>query len=209
MTICLTCKLARELCQCPVHRVLQPSDCCAVVVTRDAEQALDVYRHLKYLNFGRIIFWDNKRQRDYKVFGRYAAMLGVPGPIFTCDDDCLVDAEAVCAAYEPGIIVANSDPHHRAVNAPFYRHGIAPIGWGAIFDVNLISVLEGWEHDELFLRECDRVFTALNTVKLIEVPFRHLERASAPDRMWREKRHLSDLSEITERILRVKAAKAA
>lgn len=184
---------------------MKPSEVTAIVVTRGGYDISEVIESLR--GFREVAVWDNSKGTDYKVLGRYVSMFSLD-VVYVQDDDCIVDAEAVCAAYEPGVIVANSDPHHRKVNAPFYRHGIAPIGWGAIFDANLTRVFDGWERDDLFLRECDRVFTALNTVRLIEVPFRHLARASASDRMWRESRHLSDLAEITERILKCKAIAA-
>lgn len=187
---------------------MSPRDITAVLVTRGGYDISEVVDSLK--DFAQVLVWDNSEWSDNKVWGRYIAASRAEFPfIFTMDDDCLVDAAAVCSAYEPGIIVANSDPHHREVNAPFYRDGIAPIGWGAVFDSSLTRVFDGYfrgggSRDELFHRECDRVFTALNTVKLIEVPFRHLDRAHAPDRMWREKRHLDDLAAIRERIQQVK-----
>lgn len=183
---------------------MSPRDITAVLVTRGGYDISEVVDSLK--RFKHTFVWDNSAPemiQNWSVFGRYVAM-PMQGVVFVQDDDAIVDAEAVCAAYEPGILVANSDPHHKEVNAPFYRDGIAPIGWGAVFDAKLARVLDSWNHDELFLRECDRVFTALNTVKLIEVPFRHLPRAHAPDRMWREKRHLEDLAAIRERIQQVK-----
>jgi len=179
---------------------VSPSEVTAVVVTRGGYDISEVIESLAA--FREVIVWDNSERKNLKVFGRYAE-IGIPrGVVYTQDDDVIVDAVAVCAAYQPGVIVANSSPQHREINAPFYRDGIAPIGWGSVFDARLIDVLDGWERDDLFLRECDRVFTALNKVKFIEVPFGNLPRATAPDRMWRERRHLDDLAAIRGRILR-------
>lgn len=190
---------------------MNPADITAVIVTRGGYDISEVLESLS--GFGEIIVKDNSSGRDDKLWGRYSGPpCAINRVIYTQDDDCIVDAAAVCAAYEPGVIVANSDPYHRAVNAPLYRDGIALIGWGAVYDTDLLRCFERryfaarLPKDDLFMRECDRVFTALNTVKFIEAPFRHLPRATEPGRMWREPRHLEDLAAIRERIQRAKVA---
>lgn len=40
-----------------------------------------------------------------------------------------------------------------------------------------------------FLRTCDIVFTALTPFELVDVPYRNLPWASAPNRMWRQRGH--------------------
>jgi hypothetical protein len=191
---------------------LQPSEVTAVLVTRGTSDISDVLESLE--DFGQVVVWDNsKRPDDRKVYGRYFAMAEARFPvIYTQDDDCIVDAAALVAQYEAGVIVANSDPKHREVNAPLYRNGISLIGWGAIFDRELAGVfsryLAQFAFDDLLLRECDRVFTGLNRLKHVEVPFRNLDRASAPDRMWRESRHIEDLGKICERVVAVQGLAA-
>ena len=175
----------------------------AVVVTRGGYDISEVIESLK--GFGEVIVADNSIGQDYKVWGRYLPGRAPKFPVmYVQDDDCIVDAQGVCNCYGPGVVTVNWSAKHREVNANLYTGGLAPVGWGAVFDANLRKVLDGWERDDLFLRECDRVFTALNIINPREIPMRHLARANGRDRMWREPRHLEDIEAIRERIMRVK-----
>lgn len=124
---------------------------------------------------------------DLAVYGRYAAIhygLCDGDVIFIQDDDCIVDAAAIAAAYEPGRLVANM-PTGRW---PDYLDS-ALVGWGAIFDRNLPG--QAFERfdvghpawgDAEFYRTCDVVFSALTPRTVIDVGFRHLPWAEDPGR---------------------------
>ena len=82
---------------------------------------------------------------------------------------------------------------------------MALVGFGAIFDKSAVvptfsRYFAHFPADELFRRECDRVFTALNRLKIVSVPYRHLDHETTTPRMWRESRHGQDLVEIRRRI---------
>ena len=176
----------------------------AVIVTRGN---VDLSRQVEALNtvptVEEVLVWDNSQACDFKVYSRYLAMRHAKNPfIFTCDDDCLVDANAVISAYTSGNVVVNMPSAKRSeyeVLAP----GVALVGWGAVFDATAVSVFDAYlscyPMDELFLRECDRVFTALNTVQYVDIPIEHLSHAFS-GRMGNEPRHLYDLAEIQKRI---------
>ena len=127
--------------------------------------------------------------------------------IFTCDDDAAVDVAAVLAAYEPGVVTCNMPADRR----PEYQDGSALVGWGAVFDAELarkafyqyfdfaVRHRQEWS-DAIFLSEADRVFTGLSTLKLIDVPFRHLPHAFDEDRMARRAIHATYRQAIRERI---------
>ncbi len=181
---------------------------CVLVTKGD----VDLSPILEGLPFEDVVIWDNsKRECDLKVYGRYAAISEAKhSVIYTQDDDCVVDAEGVVSAYEPGYLVCNMPPAKRReyeVLAP----EIALVGWGACFDRDALHAFaryrNQYELDELFYRECDRVFTALNPQKQIDVPFSHLSHAGI-GRMGNEPRHLNDLAEIRRRILSVKRSPA-
>lgn len=145
--------------------------------------------------------WYNPRRYDLRVFGRYAEIYPQEGQlVYTQDDDCAVEIQQIVSAYEPGIVVCNMPLHRRAE----YTDGTALVGWGAIFDRNLTSVfnlyLRHFPIDDLFLTECDRVFTGLNKVKMIDVPFVNLENAEGADRLHKRPDHWEKLREIRERI---------
>lgn len=119
------------------------------------------------------------------------------GVILTQDDDCLTDLRPVIDSYEPGIIV-NAMTEAHAANYPNQQ---TLVGFGAIFDRDLISCLDDWERDDLFKREADRVFTALIPHKTVFPHIEMLPWASSENRMYRQPEHFHSLREINKRIL--------
>lgn len=145
------------------------------------------------------------RRGNGGVWERWEAAMGARNDIvYTQDDDCVVDSAAVIAAYEPGRVTCNMPAWKRYE----YPDGIALVGWGAVFDRSAVELLFRWERDEVFRRECDRVFTGMNQLKLIDVPFTNLPYAEGKDRMGAERRHGDDLREIRRRISAARMATA-
>lgn len=131
------------------------------------------------------------------VFGRYIGIDQAKNEIiYTQDDDCITDVAAVLEAYKPGVVVNAMTQDH----AKQYQRAATLIGFGAIFDRNLVRCLDGWERDELFMRECDRVFTALNQCEPIFPEIRILPQASDPERLWKQPAHNQFRAEIERRI---------
>jgi hypothetical protein len=134
------------------------------------------------------------------VFSRYrAAARASHETLYTQDDDCLTDLRPLIDAYEPGVIVNALTPQHAA----YYTGAITLVGFGAIFERSMIRALDTWEKDGLFLRECDRVFTALHPHKSIVQEIRHLPQATAANRMYKERDHEINLVRIKQRICRL------
>jgi hypothetical protein len=181
---------------------MTPAQCSAVLVTRgdvDLRPVLD-----SLAAFSEVLVWDNSRRTNFKVLGRYRAALEARNAVvYTQDDDCVVEAAEVVAAYEGGKVVCNMPAQKRDEYKALGCAGIALVGWGACFDRELVHRMEPYLQryglGELFLRECDRVFTGLNELKLIDAPFQHLPHAF-DGRMANEARHLADLRTINERI---------
>ena len=160
--------------------------------------------------FHQVIVFDNLKgltlegYPDRKVYGRYlAAMKASTEYIYTQDDDCLINVARLCKEYEPGELLCNVLPTHQ----PFYQStgGIQLVGWGAIFPKSMIDFspyLAKYPEDELFDRECDRVFTWLNRDKtrVVDIGVEHLPSAHGKDRMGAEARHGADLMEIRKRL---------
>ncbi len=176
----------------------------AVVVTRaDREIHPDTMRSLA--PFDEVIVWDNSRAaKDVKVYGRFmGALLARNERVYVQDDDCVVDAAKVAASYMPGRIVCNMPADRR----PEYAGtGVSLIGWGTVFNKSLVApsfaeYLRRWPQDDLFERECDRLFTYVNRgrVVLVEADMRHLPSAHGGDRMGREARHRADHVEMRRR----------
>jgi hypothetical protein len=163
----------------------------AVIPSRG--DALEVVEHLrKYKEIEEITV-----VRFGSVFGRYIGIDQAKSEvIYTQDDDCITDVAAVLAAYQPGVVVNAMTKAHAAQ----YPRAATLIGFGAIFDRDLVRCLDGWERDELFMRECDRVFTALNHCETIFPEIRILPQASDPDRLWKQPTHNQYRVEIERRI---------
>jgi hypothetical protein len=177
----------------------------AIVVTKgdvDLKPVLDSLH-----GFDEVIVWDNMRRLDSKVYGRFAAIQEADNEvIYVQDDDVIVQTpHLVCGYFDPGMVVANVPPERRG----FYSDGITLIGWGAVFHRSAVNVfdqyLAEWPMDDLFLRECDRIFTGLNHSINIDVPFQHLPYAHGLDRMGSEMTHLVDLAEIRTRLAYLKS----
>lgn len=177
----------------------------AVIVTRGGHYKLDDEMMNSLWRFDEIIVWDNlKAAKDVRVYGRFmGAMLARNKYVYVQDDDCVVDAEAVVATAAPGRVVCNMPPDRR----PEYAGtGVSLIGWGTVFEKSLIAAsfgeyLRHHPQDELFERECDRLFTYVNRrrVLLVDAGLRHLPHAHGSDRMGREARHRKDYEDMRAR----------
>ena len=134
------------------------------------------------------------------VFNRYAAAAKASFQIiYTQDDDCLTDLRPLIEAYHRGMIVNAMTPEHQRNYANAGRLDTL-IGFGAIFDRYLVAVLDGWERDELFLRECDRIFTSLIPHHTVYPEIEILNCACNGNRLYRQPEHLQYGDEIRRRI---------
>jgi hypothetical protein len=156
------------------------------------------------LPFDDVIVWDNSVRQDLKVFGRYQAIEEAKHSIiYTQDDDCIVDALSVVKFHEAGRVVCNM-PAKKREEYQTLAPKVGLVGWGACFDRELVKVLdrylEKFSIDDLFLRECDRVFTQLNALKFVDVRVLNTPSAYFSNRMGNQPGHLRDLAEITKRV---------
>lgn len=170
-----------------------------VIVTRGDVDLKPILASMKDLD--EVVVWNNAERVDRKVYGRFEAMKEARNEVVYCqDDDVITHPERIVSFYSPGVVTANVPVDRR----DFYSDGITLIGWGSVFDRSLTRVfrkyLQRWPEDDLFLRECDRIFTGLNTIRTIDIPFEHLPHAHGLDRMGAERRHLVDLAQIRTRI---------
>jgi hypothetical protein len=165
-----------------------PAEVSAAVVTRGDVPLEDILSSLA--GFGEIVVWDNSQGTDLGVYGRYQGVAQARFPVvYVQDDDCLIDAAAVVAAYEPGRLVANM-PQSRWPDYP----DSTLVGWGAVFDRDLPQRAfdlyrqhhpDGWA----FQRCADVIFSALTPRTVIDVGFQHLPWAERPGRMFKEPDH--------------------
>lgn len=185
------------------------SEISAVLLTKGDRDISPVLESLK--GFDELIIWDNSKREDFKVMGRYLGAAGARNEtVYVQDDDCIVDAVSLISLYSPGQILVNMPADRRN---EYLGTGISLIGWGCIFPRDAISTMfpyvAKWGCDELFYRECDRVFTYLNQdrIRHVEVPFRQLPYAFGDDRMGKEARHREDFMEIRRRLASLETAR--
>lgn len=116
--------------------------------------------------------------------------------IYTQDDDCITEISGLLAAYEPGYIVNAMTLQHAAQ----YPGRQTLIGFGAIFHRSLIECLCGWDRDELFMRESDRIFATLNPHKTLFPEIYILPHATSPNRLYRQPDHVAARLAMEQRI---------
>lgn len=162
--------------------MIDAADVTACLITRgdtDLQPILDT------LPYAEIIIWDHTRP-DFKVYGRYQAILEASNQVvYLQDDDCRFRRhDELLAAYEPGLLVAN------------WGHGETPCGYddvalvhgGALVDRDLPAeafarYLEHFPADDDFHREADMIFGCLTPFKYVHLPYEILPLASHPSRM--------------------------
>lgn len=187
---------------------MECSDISAVIVTKGDQ---DLSAVLASLPFDDVVIHDNSKEpEDRKVYGRFLGIRRAKNHyIYVQDDDCIVPAKELANRYVEGRteILCNVTKSH----SDFYRPlGCTLVGWGAIFPRVAVGCftryLKQFPEDELFDRECDRIFTALNRFREVDLGVQHLPHALGRDRMGTEARHGRDLHEIRGRLAMVKKA---
>lgn len=180
-----------------------PSTIKAVTITRGGYDISPVFQSLDNRGFSRIQIYDNSVYLDFKVFSRFiAAQSAIPGWVYTQDDDVIVDlAHYPWHLTTKDRILSNMPAAYR----PNYPGPVQLLGFGSIFHTSLVRptfdrYFRHFPIDELFLIECDRVFTALNTCTLIDVPITHMPYATSDGRLYKQSGHSTRRREIERRI---------
>lgn len=164
---------------------------------------------------------------DLSVYGRYAAIEHASRElIYVADDDVIVsDPQAITDRWHDALglewdvvlgggVVCNMPPEFR----PHYPDA-GLVGFGACFhrdaparafdrfgahDFPGMSA-DDWP-DDLFARECDRVFTCLTPRVLVDIPKQDREMASDPDRLWKQPEHHGSTKRMLELARQVRDA---
>jgi hypothetical protein len=185
--------------------------CTAVLVTKGNVPLDQITANLPMS--WRLGIWDNSKHLDFSVFGRYVSACRVSGDeiLYFQDDDCVTDPAAIVREWEPGKIVCNM-PVSLGHRANYQDQLDKLVGFGCVCERSLIKETfeRFWKYfpiDRVCLREADRIFTGLNAerIKLVDVPVRHLEWATAPDRLYRQAEHVSMTEAARQRVRQVLA----
>lgn len=170
------------------------SEISACLVSRDPIDE----RILKSLEgFGELIIGDG----SVGACGRYDAVARAKYDIiYTQDDDCLVNIEALLQLWD-GNFVANMVPTRLE---PCFNNNTLT-GWGSLYRKNLVQVafdkyLKHYPKDALFFLGADRIFSGLSPHALVCVGLEDLPNALAPNRLCKRPYHYKIRSEIQQRL---------
>lgn len=148
------------------------------------------------------------------VFNRYRAAFGMAKEslIYTQDDDCITDLRPLIKQFQDIGVETQKWPRQRQqslfvnamteAHAANYRGRNTLVGFGSIFQRPALQAFTDWpwERDELFYRECDRIFATVNPHTHVIQPVEIFESAHAPNRMWKDPLHNQYRVEIEKRI---------
>jgi glycosyltransferase involved in cell wall biosynthesis len=173
----------------PAGTPLQASDVTAIIVTRGN---VDLAPILETLPYPEVILWDNsKREHNYKVFGRYAAIRESSNPvIYWQDDDVIFTAhEELLNAYNPGRLVCNMDDPW--IEACGYAGLVGMQGAGSICDSDIPErifrrYLLEHPYDHEFLTEADFVFGTLVPFDVVDLGYQARPFADDADRLYQQ-----------------------
>jgi hypothetical protein len=202
----------------------------AVIVTRGDIDLAPILSSLHAaLCISDIVVWNNSVYQDLSVYGRYAGIEQANEDlIFVQDDDLVLPPSSIeqiawecdSGGSEYGRLVCNMPQQFRH---DFYQEH-ALVGLGACFHRDLPdrafrrwmdwrSYIAEWPPPfallggDWFGRTCDIVFTALTPRVLVDVPYENLPWASAPNRMWMQKKtHQKERARMLELVLKVREA---
>ena len=181
-----------------------------VIVTRGDHPLSQILTQFQAPCFRPLVtVWDNSRQINLSVFGRYVGAMAVADDwVYTQDDDVLVNAEAVATSHQwdrihPKII-CNMPLEYQA---NYMGKPERLVGFGCVFERDLATAtfnryFAHFPIDALFLRECDRIFTGLNQdrVVVVDVGIEHLPWARDEGRLYRQVEHGQSVAEARRRI---------
>lgn len=120
--------------------------------------------------------------------------------IYTQDDDCLVDIDALLALWN-GNFVTNVRPER---SEPRFENTTLT-GWGSLYRKDLVQptldrYIQKYGMDALYCREADRIFSGLNRHPLVCVHVENLPNAFGADRLTDRPDHLTARAEIKRRL---------
>lgn len=164
-------------------------DVCAVIVTRGDTDLEDILASLPA--YGEIKVWDNSAlEIDAKVYGRYVAAESSKRPIVYFQDDDVIfrEHDALMAAYEPGVLVANM--YDEWIEGCGY-YDLALVGLGSICDNALWRDAfkryhEAFPNDDRFLLDPDFIFGTLARWRRYDFGHEILDVASDETRLWQQ-----------------------
>ncbi len=180
---------------------MTPTKVSACLVTRGDVDMTDILAAIFQAGIEEVQLWDNSKQDNSGVYGRYRAIdRARHAVVYVQDDDCLVPPDSIMeliGQYQPGKIVANMPQEHR------HKHtDSCLIGFGAVFDKGLPAAAFARMNPTNY--RPDVVFTTLTPMVWVDVPFTHQPWAFAENRMYRQREHTQERTRTLMQARRVR-----
>ncbi len=168
---------------------MNPKDISCCLITKDPVYPKEILDHLQPIGFGEILILTNSDSpyRKHELFqkAKYET-------IYYNDDDAICPVRELLDNGKRGVInVAMKSGHFDA-----YAGGkaVMGLGWGAIFPKSLLLSLRKYTdvygEDDVFKRETERIFTALNYPQnRLVLPIEDLPSATDGTRLWQQPHH--------------------
>lgn len=189
---------------------LSPTDIAAVLVTKGD---VDLAPILSTLPYGSVHVWDNsKTVLDAKTFGRWLAAERIPSRLFYFQDDDLIFTqhdELIAQHLESGSMatVNMPSPWYEKVQESWALTGrpLGMFGGGSIVPKYLMRAafapyLDRFPADNLFLELCDLVCGTFMPWRRVDLGFKILPIANAPDRIATSPGHTERRLRMRERV---------
>jgi hypothetical protein len=147
--------------------------------------------------FGEIIVGDGR----HGCCARWEAVDAAKFPVvYTQDDDCIVDIEALLKLWD-GHFITNMPRERQEV----CFNNSTLVGWGSLIKKELVRpaldrYIRKYGRDDLYRLTSDRIVAWPNKHPIVCVGLEHLPFWNAADRMWQQPHHWDDREAIRQRI---------
>src|SRR3990167_1721268 len=183
----------------PEKEFIDLSKVSACLMTKDPVYPQQILNEIKKYPFGEVLILVNSDSpyNKYNLFK--AAKFDL---IYYQDDDAICPIKELRQLSKPDMInVAMKPGHFEQYKNLRMTMGL---GWGAIFPKSILKSLKKYTdrygEDELFKRDTEKILTQLNYPQnRLILPIMDLPSAYAPDRLWRQPTHWSNMTLIEER----------
>jgi hypothetical protein len=181
---------------------LSKTSCC--LITKEDVYPREILASLMYYPFGEmlILTHSDSPYRKYELFEK-----AKHGTLYYQDDDAICNVQDLVDNYKPGVFNILMDPPK--IEQYKNRRMTMGFGWGALFERSILHdpLLEYkrlYGEDELLRRDAEKILTHIvYPQNRIASYHQDLPSAMAPDRLWQEPQHWSNMDLIENKCARI------
>lgn len=171
----------------------------ACLMTKDPTYPQQILQNVGKYPFGEVLIMTHSDSpyNKYELFKKAKF-----DTIYYQDDDAIIPIDQLLEKSKPGEInVGMKEGHAEQYKDMKMTMGL---GWGSFFQRKVLDSLHKYTdkfgEDELFTRDTEKILTEINFPQnRIILPVEDLPSAMAPDRLWRQPQHWTNMDLIKER----------